>query len=296
MRRVTRQKIDRGPVAAQGAVLLLSDPIVRHGRVRGGMKRDGRGRARAFACLGALLFFGAGGAGAQSVDAVLAQQQGADKAAAAAQREVDKLSDEAQTMADRYRQALTDAETLTKYNEHLAVQVKSQAEEAASLRRQLTEVETTDREIQPLMQRMVETLEQFVSYDVPFLLEERKARVETLKEMMGRADISISEKYRRILEAYQIEMEYGRTLEAWEGQIGEGDAARTVEFVRLGRVSFMYQTLDGEETGYWDAQQGQWVVDDDYGQAVLEALRVAKKKGAPDLLRVPVPAPVEMPS
>jgi hypothetical protein len=165
------------------------------------MKREGRGRAtpRAFACLGAALFLGAAGAGAQSVDTVLAQQQGADDAAAAAQREVDKLSDEAQTMADRYRQALTDAETLTKYNEHLAVQVKSQAEEVTSLRRQLTEVETTDREIQPLMQRMVETLEQFVSYDVPFLLEERKARVETLKQMMGRADITISEKYRRIL-------------------------------------------------------------------------------------------------
>jgi hypothetical protein len=69
-----------------------------------------------------------------------------------------------------------------------------------------------------------------------------------------------------------------------------------VEFVRLGRVSLMYQTLDGDETGYWDAQKGEWVADDDYGQAVREALRVAKKKGAPDLLRVPVPAPAEMPS
>jgi hypothetical protein len=262
------------------------------------MKRDLRGRAKpwAFACLGAALFVGAPGADAQSVDAVLAQQAGADQAAGAAQREVDRLSDEAQQMADRYRQALTDAESLTKYNEHLAVQVKSQADEVTSLRRQLTEVETTDREIQPLMQRMVETLEQFVSYDVPFLLEERKQRVETLKQMMARADITISEKYRRILEAYQIEMEYGRTLEAWEGKLGEGDAAKTVEFVRLGRVSLMYQTLDGDETGYWDAQQGAWVEDGDYRQAVREALRVAKKKGAPDLLRVPVAAPVEFQS
>jgi hypothetical protein len=259
------------------------------------MERMSRERTRSWAlgCLGVVL---AAGASAQSVDAVLAQQAGADQAATAAQREVDKLSDEAQEMADRYRQALTDAESLTKYNEHLAVQVKSQADEVASLRRQLTEVETTDREIQPLMQRMVETLEQFVSLDVPFLIEERKARVETLKQMMARADITISEKYRRILEAYQIEMEYGRTLEAWEGKLGEGDGAKTVEFVRLGRVSLMYQTLDGDETGYWDAQQNQWVVDGDYRQAVREALRVAKKKGAPDLLRVPVPAPVEFQS
>jgi hypothetical protein len=260
------------------------------------MERNSRERAPAWALVCGVVIAAAASASAQSVDTVLAQQAGADQAATAAQREVDRLSDEAQDMAERYRQALTDAEALTQYNEHLAMQVKSQSDEVASLRRQLTEVETTDREIQPLMQRMVETLEKFVSYDVPFLLDERNARVETLKQMMTRADITISEKYRRILEAYQIEMEYGRTLEAWEGELGEGEAARTVEFVRLGRVSLMYQTLDGDETGYWDAQQGQWVEDDDYRQAVREALRVAKKKGAPDLLRVPVAAPVELES
>src|SRR5687767_14528110 len=260
------------------------------------MERNSLERAPAWALVCGVVIAAAASASAQSVDTVLAQQAGADQAATAAQPEVDRLSDEAQDMAERYRQALTDAEALTQYNEHLAMQVKSQSDEVASLRRQLTEVETTDREIQPLMQRMVETLEKFVSYDVPFLLDERNARVETLKQMMTRADITISEKYRRILEAYQIEMEYGRTLEAWEGELGEGEAARTVEFVRLGRVSLMYQTLDGDETGYWDAQQGQWVEDDDYRQAVREALRVAKKKGAPDLLRVPVAAPVELES
>ena len=69
---------------------------------------------------------------------------------------------------------------------------------------------------------------------------------------MDRADVTISEKYRRILEAYQIELEYGRTLDAYEGRLGAGADARTVEFVRLGRVTLMYRTLDGSETGYWE--------------------------------------------
>ena len=256
-------------------------------------RRRGGAGAFAFAMVGMALAGYGTPASAQSLDNLLAQQAAADQAAAAAQREIDQLHDEAQGMAEKYRQALTDAASLEKYNEHLAVQVRSQADEVASIRNQLAEIETTDREVQPLMQRMVETLEQFVALDVPFLLEERNHRVATLKEMMGRADVTISEKYRRILEAYQIEMEYGRTLEAWEGKLGEGDAAKTVEFVRVGRVSLMYQTLDGRETGYWDAAQKSWVADDDYRQPVTEALRVAKKRGAPDLLRVPVPAPVE---
>jgi len=248
--------------------------------------------ARAFALLlGVTLCGGGTAASAQALDNLLAQQAAADRDAAAAQQEVDRLHDEAADMAEKYRQALTDAESLAKYNEHLAVQVKSQSDEVASIRAQLADVETTDREVQPLMQRMVETLKQFVALDVPFLLEERNQRVATLEQMMTRADVTISEKYRRILEAYQIEMEYGRTLEAWEGKLGEGDAERTVEFVRVGRIALMYQTLDGRETGYWDVAGKTWMVDDGYRQQVAEALRVAKKRGAPDLLKVPVPAP-----
>ncbi|HUE37895.1 MAG TPA: DUF3450 domain-containing protein, partial [Candidatus Binatia bacterium] len=127
--------------------------------------------------------------------------------------------------------------------------------------------------------------------DVPFLIEERTQRVANLKQMMTRADVSTSEKYRRILEAYQIEMEYGRTLEAYEGKLGNGDKARTVQFVRMGRVALMYQTPDGKETGYWDGGGKKWVVDDGYAHDVREAIRVAKKQGAPDLLWVPVQAP-----
>jgi hypothetical protein len=112
--------------------------------------------------------------------------------------------------------------------------------------------------------------------------------------MMPRADVTISEKYRRILEAYQIELEYGRTLEAYQGRLGMGADARTVEFVRLGRVSLMYRTIDGSETGYYDAAKKTWVADASYKHAVETAIRVAKRDGAAELLTVPVPAPQEV--
>jgi hypothetical protein len=232
-------------------------------------------------------------AGAQLTEALNAQVQ-VDRTAAQAQNELNQIRERTQDAAGRYAQALADAESLERYNQQLQEQVESQEAEIASIERQLVEIETTNREVQPLMQQMVETLDQFVKLDVPFLLEERTARVQALRDIMPRADITISEKYRRILEAYQIELEYGRTLSAYEGRLGTGADARTVEFAQLGRVSLMYRTLDGSETGYWDANTKQWVVDESYREAVEEAIRVARRDGAPDLLTVPVPAPQEV--
>jgi len=233
-------------------------------------------------------------AGAQQLQEALTAQVAADRAAADAQEAINALRERTQDAAGRYAQALADAESLERYNDQLAEQVRSQEEEMASIERQLLEIETTNREVQPLMQQMVDTLARFVELDVPFLLEERTARVEGLKDIMLRADVTISEKYRRILEAYQIELEYGRTLSAYEGRLGTGADARTVEFAQLGRISLMYRTLDGEETGYWDANQKTWVVDPSYAEAVEEAIRVARRDGSPELLTVPVPAPQEV--
>jgi hypothetical protein len=232
-------------------------------------------------------------AGAQLTEALTAQTQ-VDRAAAQSQEALNAIRERTQDAAARYAQAMADVESLERYNGQLQEQVNSQLEEIGSIERQLLEIETTNREVQPLMQQMVETLDQFVKLDVPFLLDERTARVQNLRDLMPRADVTISDKYRLILEAYQIELEYGRTLEAYEGRLGTGADARTVEFARLGRVSLMYRTLDGSETGYWDANQKQFVVDPSYKEAVEEALRVARRDGAPELLTVPVPAPQEV--
>ena len=232
-------------------------------------------------------------AGAQLNQALTAQVE-VDRESAQLQGQLNQIRERTQDAASRYAQALADADSLERYNNQLNEQVVSQEQEIASIEEQLLNIETTNREVQPLMQQMVDTLERFIALDVPFLLEERTNRVQNLKNIMARADVTISEKYRLILEAYQIELDYGASLEAYEGRLGTGADARTVEFVQLGRVSLMYQTLDGRETGYWDAQQKAWVEDESYGEAVKEALRVAKGEGAPELLTVPVPAPQEV--
>jgi vacuolar-type H+-ATPase subunit I/STV1 len=221
--------------------------------------------------------------------AVNAQTE-ADTAAQAAQTAINDTVERTQVLGGEYAQTMAEVDSLNKYNEQLQSQINSQEAEMASIGTQLTDIETTNREVLPLMERMLATLEQFVAADLPFMKEERMGLVNRLKDLMPRADVAISEKYRRILEAYQIELDYGRTAETYEGQMDDG---RTVQFVKLGRVSLMYQTLDGTETGYWDAQASQWVVDNSYADNVRDALGVVRGDGAPDLLRVPVPAPQE---
>lgn len=278
-------------LALPSAPVCTSPTFSHHQEMRAHMTHRHRAKALAFALLAATPLVAAMGAEAQSLDSIIQAQAAADKEASAAQERITALNDKAQDAAANYRQALADVDSLTRYNAQLSKQVKSQADEVALVQKQLGEIDTTQREIQPLMQKMVDTLVKFVGLDVPFLLEERKARVDKLQEIMPRADVTISEKYRRILEAYQIELDYGRSLDTYQGKLPAEGQDKTVEFVRLGRVSLMYQTPDGGETGYWNQAERKWVVDDHYKSAVQKAIKVAKKMGAPDLLDVPVPAP-----
>jgi hypothetical protein len=217
------------------------------------------------------------------------EQLGAEQAARQTQGRIEQLDDETRRAVAEYRAVISETEGLRRYNEQLAATLGSQAEEMQTMQRQIGEIETTAREIVPLLQKMLVTLEEFVKLDLPFLPEERAERIAGLKQMMARADVSIAEKFRRIAEAYQVEMEYGRTLEAYQGRIGD----RTVEFLRAGRVSLMYCSLDGGEAGYWDAEAGRWVADNGYQGMVVAGLKVARKQAAPDLLTVPVSAPRE---
>src|SRR5215218_1794077 len=166
--------------------------------------------------------------GAQQLQEALAAQVQVDRDAAAAQDELNQTRERTQDAAARAAQASADADSLERFNRQLEEQVRAQNTDIASLERQLVDIETTNREVQPLMQRMVDTLARFVELDVPFLLQERLDRVHNLQDLMGRADVTISEKYRLILEAYQIELDYGRTFDSYEGRLGTDATARTV--------------------------------------------------------------------
>jgi hypothetical protein len=224
-----------------------------------------------------------------TIRSAITEQTSTEAAAQQTQGKVDSLDDEARKAVQEYRALIQENDSLKRYNDQLAIQIKSQETEMVAIAEQVQNIETTKREIVPLVDKMLKTLSEFVKLDLPFLADERTKRIDSLNEMMGRADVSVAEKYRRIVEAYQVEMEYGRTLEAYNDKIGD----KTVEILRIGRIALMYQTLDGKETGYWDADGKKWVDDSSYRDAVRRGIKIAKKQGAPDLMIAPVHAAAE---
>ncbi len=224
-------------------------------------------------------------------DMVEIRSEGND-AGAVVQKGIDGIADETSELLSQYRTTLKQIDALDLYNEQMRNLITAQEEELASLSDQLERVQSVGRSVTPLMIRMIDAIERFVQLDVPFLLEERTRRTKGLHEVMGRADVTTAGKFRQIMEAYQIENEYGRTIEAYQAGLEQDGRETSVSFLRFGRVTLVYQSIDETEAGVWSQETRSWVpLDSSYRTAIRQGLRIARKVAAPDLIRLPVPAP-----
>lgn len=229
---------------------------------------------------------------AQQLDAPIELREEANADGAASQKKVEEIATETDSLMAEYRLTNKKIESLNIFNRQLRQVIDSQNEELASLQRQIDEVEEVGRAVTPLMLKMIDSLDKFVALDLPFLPDERKTRVDGLRVLMRRADVADAERYRRILEAYQVENDYGRTIESYAGTVPRGEEEVPVDFLRVGRLALLYMTRDGTEVGAWDPTNRQWIqLDASYKNSISEGLRVAKKQAAPQLIRVPLPRP-----
>ncbi|NOQ35608.1 MAG: DUF3450 family protein [Methylococcaceae bacterium] len=230
----------------------------------------------------------------EPLDEAISVEQATQQAAAESQQKIDTLNQQTGTLLEQYRFATRQAENLQVENKHYQKVLKHQQLEKASLEQQLKDIAVTQSEIMPLILRMQTNLEEFVEMDLPFLPKERQQRLTKLKSMMLRADVTKAEKFRRIIEAYQIENEYGNTIEAYKDEIDLNGTKSPVDFLRLGRVALYYQRLDGSESGFWNKAEKRWqTLPDSYRNSIRNGLRIARKETAPDLLVLPIPAAEE---
>ena len=228
------------------------------------------------------------------LDDSLFVQSSSDLNSKGSQAVVSDLSDETQDLLGQYRLVLQQIDRLIAYNDYVERLIVDQEAQIKDIREQLDQFALIERGIVPLMLDSIDTLDKFIDLDVPFLLEERKARVARLRTIMNLSDVTVSEKYRQIMDAYQIETTYGRDIESYTGLLEIGGVSRQVDFLRIGRTSLTYQTPDQEETGFWNKQDKQWEkLPNKYQNYVTQGLRVARKQVTPNLLELPIEAPGE---
>ena len=215
--------------------------------------------------------------------------------AQASQERINETVDGTRTLTDQYRAINKEIDGLKVYNRLMTAQVQGQEATLEDIKISMDQVDVINRQIFPLMERMIDGLEQSIALDIPFLKEERVGRIDGLKSLMSRSDVSVAEKFRKVMEAYQIELDYGSSAEFYKQSLDLGSdyGVRDYNMLRVGRIGLYFQSDDSSITGMWDVDQNAWVVDDEYRSEIRKGLRMARQLIAPELLLIPVQAAKE---
>ena len=205
------------------------------------------------------------------------EEQGTfDRGSQESQRRVTRYAQQTSELLGEYRVTLQQLDRVRIYNDNLQAIVSDQEAEVASIETQLENFEETEQGIVPLMLDMIADLKAFIEADMPFQQQERADRIARLEDNMTDSGLTVSEKYRQMIEAY-------------EGTVNINGQDTQVDFLRVGRVVLAYQTRDESVTGMWNKQTRQWeVADSGYRRSVSDGLALAKKQAAPSLLVLPV--------
>ena len=229
---------------------------------------------------------------ADQVDDLVTKGKSRITSGAASQKRIDDLSEQAEKATASAQAELKSAETLKAFNAKLRRTAVAQREAMAKLANSIEGASLIERQIVPLMGRMIEGLDQFIQVDLPFKLDERKARIERIKSYLTNANITAAERFRQVLAAYSAETAYGESIDVYTDELSLPSGNLTVNILQVGRTGLYYQTLDSSVSGYWDKASKAWVeLDASHNEGITHAIRVAQGKESKDLMRLPIAAP-----
>lgn len=236
-----------------------------------------------------LIFFGINLAAQEVVNQAIDTQVDSSTESIKLQEKINQLDEESKRVYFEYKDTLNEYKSLKNYDDQLSKIVDQQIQEIKSIEDQIESLDDINIDILPLLKRMVESLSKFISIDIPFLIDERKKRIDDLDQLITRADVTTAEKFRKIFETYQLEADFGRTIESYNGYIEIDNENKAVEYFRLGRLGLFYRTLDGKETGFWDNTQKKWEhkgssLDND----IKLALDIANRQSPPNFISLPL--------
>ena len=202
------------------------------------------------------------------------------------QDKIDQTERQTDKIVNEFKVVNKQVEGLKLYNAQKRIQIQAQLDLMDKLDEQLVQVVVMQRQIPPLAQKMLDTLETFVTLDTPFRKEERRARIDLVRSSLAKPKVTASEQVRQVLEAYNIEAEYGRKIDTYEDKLSDGTV---VNILVIGRIGMFYQTKDERTSGRWDNKTGSWEdLPGSYRKPIRDGIRIAKKLAPTDMLLMPV--------
>ncbi|HAV45962.1 MAG: hypothetical protein CME77_00190 [Halomonas sp.] len=215
---------------------------------------------------------------AQSVEAQQTQSE--------LQQQIDSADEATRSAIEELRRLERETRQMETTNATLSSRLASEAERQQRLSQALDTLSDTRDALPMIEQDMAEQLTRWIESDLPFLTDERLARVESA----GNPEAGSAERIASLLEAWRAELAYGREVDSWRGRlVMEGASPREVEYLRIGRIGFYYLTPDGREGGVWDKEGGEWLaLDEPARRQVRNGLRIANDQRTPELLQLPL--------
>lgn len=239
--------------------------------------------------IGALALAGSNVASASSLKEIHKTEASTMNASVKSQEKINNIYEQTQELLAEYRTVVDETENLKVYNNHVQRLVNDQRAGIESLERQIGTVQDTKKGVVPLMYKMIESLEKFIEADIPVNLADRTVRLDRLKDVMARQGVSVAEQFRLVLEAYEIETDYGSMFSAYQGELDFEGQSITVDFVHMGRTVLVAQSLDLKNAWIWEHSTRTWkALGDEYLNPITKAIRMARKQTAPDLIKLPV--------
>ncbi|MFM7275391.1 MAG: DUF3450 domain-containing protein, partial [Gammaproteobacteria bacterium] len=209
----------------------------------------------------------------------------------------DALAAETGSLLAEYRTLSRQLDGLALHNARLERQYADQQRRLAGIAAASEGAVALQREIAPLLTRMIDSLEQFVALDLPFRLDERRARIAALREALARSDTPLDAAFGAVLGAYRAELDYAAAIGSWSEAITIDGEPRTADLLHVGRSLLLAQTADQQKSLRWDPATAAWVaLDDDHAHALRDAIRIARGEIAPQVLRLPFPAAAAEPA
>ncbi|MEM8799911.1 MAG: DUF3450 domain-containing protein [Pseudomonadota bacterium] len=233
---------------------------------------------------------------ADELDQIIETSKKTIEMAQAAQQQVNQLSEQSEKIVEDFRQQARLIDNTRIYNAQISQRIANQEKRIAELEQNISEVSQTRQQLAPLMQQMIDRLDDFVRLDMPFKVKERQDRVAELRELMLDGEVSPSETFRKILEAYKIESQYGRAVSNYRGSVVHNGGDQDVEFLQIGRVALVYKApgANTDVVGLYNKNTGQFeALPRGYARAVEQGLKFAKKQATPSLFILPIPSPQE---